>query len=99
MSEPVSPDRIAKIRAAVEDIDDPPDGMWGMLTIRALLAERETLREALREAETFAFGTVEHVYEGSCPDVVEGPEPRDPGCPVCQWLDRVDPLLAEGAPE
>lgn len=44
----LTPERIAEIQSAVEDIDDPVDGTWGLMAIRALLAERETLEADLR---------------------------------------------------
>lgn len=32
------------------------------------------------------MGTEPHANNGLCPDVVEGPNPRDPDCKVCQAL-------------
>ena len=31
-------------------------------------------------------GQVRHLYNGECPDEVEGPDVRDPDCPACQVL-------------
>ena len=33
-----------------------------------------------------ATGQVRHLYNGACPDGVEGPDVRDPDCPACQVL-------------
>lgn len=33
-----------------------------------------------------ATGELKHVYNGLCPDAVEGPLVRDPECPACQLL-------------
>lgn len=33
-----------------------------------------------------ATGELRHVYNGECPDPVEGPKVRDPDCPACQVL-------------
>lgn len=33
-----------------------------------------------------ATGQVRHLYNGECPDEVEGPNVRDPDCPACQVL-------------
>ena len=34
-----------------------------------------------------ARGVLPHRYEGACPDSVEGPDVRDPECPVCRAID------------
>jgi len=33
-----------------------------------------------------ATGKTPHLYEGRCPDYVNGPESRDPDCPACQAI-------------
>lgn len=33
-----------------------------------------------------ATGESPHLYEGRCPDYVNGPESRDPDCPACQAI-------------
>ena len=33
-----------------------------------------------------ATGKIPHLYEGRCPDSVNGPESRDPDCPACQAI-------------
>lgn len=33
-----------------------------------------------------ATGELRHIYNGECPDQVEGPNVRDPDCPACQVL-------------
>lgn len=33
-----------------------------------------------------ATGKIPHLYEGRCPDYVNGPESRDPDCPACQAI-------------
>lgn len=42
--------------------------------------------EALEVLHANARGTLTHTYAGSCPDGLEGPDVRDPDCPVCQAL-------------
>lgn len=37
-----------------------------------------------------ARGEVQHDYAGRCPDPVEGYESRDPECPICQLIMRVE---------
>lgn len=41
----------------------------------------------LRQAAT---GLIHHDDEGGCPDDVEGPDARDPACPVCMALTILD---------
>ena len=36
-----------------------------------------------------ARGIVSHNYTGDCPDTVEGPDSRDPHCPVCKAIDAI----------
>ena len=33
-----------------------------------------------------AEGRAPHVGSGACPDAIEGPDTRDPDCPVCAAL-------------
>lgn len=37
-----------------------------------------------------ATGEVRHLYNGQCPDVIEGQTVRDPDCPACQILLAAD---------
>lgn len=37
-----------------------------------------------------ATGKIPHLYEGRCPDYVNGPESRDPDCPACQAIVSAD---------
>lgn len=37
-----------------------------------------------------ATGKIKHLYEGRCPDYVNGPESRDPDCPACQAIVSAD---------
>lgn len=50
--------------------------------------------ELLRRARALAAGEVTHLYRGSCPDTVEGPDVRDDECPACQLLNDIDAMLA-----
>jgi len=50
--------------------------------------------ELLRRARALAAGEVTHLYRGSCPDSVEGPDVRDDECPACQLLTDIDSMLA-----
>ena len=37
----------------------------------------------------FAEGRVQHLNRGLCPDEVEGPDTRDPDCPVCLAITSI----------
>ena len=37
-----------------------------------------------------ATGKIPHLYEGRCPDYVNGPESRDPDCPACQAISAAE---------
>ena len=37
-----------------------------------------------------ATGKIPHLYEGRCPDYVNGPESRDPDCPACQAIAEAE---------
>ena len=68
-------------------------------TVLVTLQELEGLRaevERLKAESTVAAvsvlvdharGVLMHRYEGACPDSVEGPDVRDPECPVCRAID------------
>ncbi len=43
------------------------------------------------------IGPDRHLYDGRCPDAVEGWDSRDPGCPHCRDLIRAQEV-AEGRP-
>lgn len=46
-----------------------------------------------------ARGVLQHLYEGACPDSVEGPDARDPECPVCRAIDSASRLRTIGPGE
>ena len=53
-------------------------------------AEGEMTREkAIAVLVDHAKGIVSHDYTGDCPDTVEGPDSRDPHCPVCKAIDAI----------
>lgn len=31
-----------------------------------------------------------HTYEGLCPDALNGPDSRQPGCPACESMPRLE---------
>lgn len=35
---------------------------------------------------------MDHLYQGKCPDAINGPDARDPDCKICQLLDTPAPL-------
>jgi len=47
-------------------------------------AKLEAQVERLRDVAT---GKIKHVFNGLCPDEIEGPDVRDPDCVACQILD------------
>lgn len=52
-------------------------------TAKAVAAQ---LLEHIDGLTKIATGELRHVYNGECPDQVEGPNVRDPDCPACQVL-------------
>jgi len=48
--------------------------------VEALRVDRDRLRDV-------ATGKIKHVFNGLCPDDIEGPNVRDPDCMACQILD------------
>lgn len=50
------------------------------------MSEALTIQQRLAAV---AAGTIRHIYNGDCPDDVEGPDARDPDCPACQVLAEV----------
>lgn len=42
---------------------------------------------------TSSLPPIDHLYQGRCPDAVNGPDARDPDCTVCQLLDRPEAPL------
>lgn len=64
-------------------------------TINRLKAERDRLRstnaallEALKGLVAVGTGEVGHLYQGLCPDSVEGREVHDPECWACVAINR-----------
>lgn len=53
-------------------------------------------REELEALRDVATGRLRHLYDGQCPDTVEGLDVRDPNCPACQAIERA---LRRAAPE
>ncbi|MEX3555951.1 MAG: hypothetical protein VB131_04945 [Burkholderia gladioli] len=49
------------------------------------------LMTLLRDVGT---GAIAHLFRGSCPDQIEGPDVRDDECPACRVLIAADKLLA-----
>lgn len=71
------------------------------VAIETLTDERDRLRAVVERNVTsvlvdHARGVLPHRYEGACPDSVEGPDVRDPECPVCRAIDSVSRLRPIG---
>jgi hypothetical protein len=49
--------------------------------------------ELLTKLREIATGEARHVYNGMCPDEIEGPTVRDDECPACRVLLAADALL------
>jgi hypothetical protein len=49
--------------------------------------------DVLEQLRAIATGETQHVYNGLCPDQVEGPAVRDDACPACRVLLAADSLL------
>lgn len=62
--------------------------------LRAVLALpricTSVVEELVLDLEGIAVGRTAHVFNGSCPDQVEGEMVRDDECPACQILLRLD---------
>jgi len=54
----------------------------------------EALRKERDDARDVATGKVKHVFNGLCPDEIEGPFVRDAACPACRMLGAA--LLDDG---
>lgn len=46
--------------------------------------------ERMRQVAT---GEIAHLFQGSCPDEVEGFQVRDPECPACQIIEQPVPAI------
>lgn len=51
---------------------------------------RDAERSAVDELRQYAEGRVRHLNRGICPDEVAGHASRDPQCPVCRALVRLN---------
>lgn len=64
----------------------PFDGI-SQIAYYARPAHAQPVNARLLDAAT---GKIPHLYEGRCPDYVNGPESRDPDCPACQAIVSAD---------
>ncbi len=51
-------------------------------------------QELIQHIHDVATCRLPHVYNGQCPDAVEGPDVRDVDCPACMVLIEVGRLLS-----
>lgn len=58
-----------------------------------LRVDCQTTATLIEKLVKIATGELKHVYNGQCPDAVEGPLVRDPDCPACQVLLGVEQPL------
>jgi len=97
-------DRIAEIRARVENFLAEDENhrweecWWGTgeeeLATNAA-TDLQFLLSRLAELTNVATGEMAHVWNGKCPDRIEGFTSRDPKCPACAALS-VSPEPKEG---
>lgn len=65
-----------------------------------LATKDELIRDAMRlggsvvELYAVSTGQIPHIYQGMCPDAVEGASSRDDECPACKILMKADEALA-----
>lgn len=59
-----------------------------------LRPHRNEYRLAVENLLAVATGREEHLYQGGCPDDVEGWETRDPECKACQVLVDAERVVA-----
>lgn len=50
-------------------------------------------QELIQQIHDVATCRIPHVYNGKCPDAVEGPDVRDEECPACKVLIGADRVL------
>lgn len=60
--------------------------------------ERDALAALLRECRDVATGWQDHYWMGACPGLDAGFNSRDPNCPACAVLLRVEAALAAREP-
>lgn len=90
--------RVSDIAAPVravrmpDKLDEPyphsgyPGGWNDALDEVARLNGEQPTPDPAKSLARVADGTVPHVFNGMCPDAVEGHDSRDPDCPACQAL-------------
>lgn len=74
-----TPEAIARARSWMKSPGIRP----APATMRDVAAQ---LIKHIDDLTKIATGELRHVYNGGCPDEVEGPMARDPDCPACQVL-------------
>lgn len=80
------------MRACTQMVDVADGGVPVPLCLVAEGVSRQ-LAAALRDLIAVAEDRMPHLYQGRCPDRVEGPESRDPDCPACRALNRAQELV------
>jgi transposase InsO family protein len=96
---------IEDLRRQIGQLQEERDRLDGALTEAARMlrsaqesvgsrtAQRDAATDVLRALHGVALGLMPHDFKGLCPDDVEGVDVRDPECPACQILIRVDNLM------
>lgn len=85
--------------------EHPAHGEWIELSEAISIIREHNERKAREEQGRYsvlvdhARGALPHRYTGACPDSVEGPDVRDPECPVCRAIDSASRLRAIGPGE
>ena len=67
-------------------ISKPAGCVMRDFSIRPLFARPVPAEPVNARLLAVATGKIPHLYEGRCPDYVNGPESRDPDCPACQAI-------------
>lgn len=88
-------DDVQRMQVAIETLTDERDRLRA--EVERLKAESTVA--AVSVLVDHARGVLMHRYEGACPDSVEGPDVRDPECPVCRAIDSVSRLRTIGPGE
>lgn len=87
--------RNARIRALESDNSSKDATIQSLTTANAkLTAQLAEARSALEGSLCAATHHHEHLYQGACPDEVEGPDASDTFCPICAKIAKAKQALS-----
>lgn len=87
-------DNVLRDVAELPDRNSPEDWPEAMLVtgdeLRQIIVTHAPAEPVNARLLDVATGKIPHLYEGRCPDYVNGPESRDPDCPACQAIAEAE---------